>query len=205
MFGTTAVLDGVIVCLSGLKAVTNGGAQMVTKPVANDSERPTHCSFAPQALLMAPDDRVLTRQSPLTQQPKGYTNGLESVSESTGQSAYFPSPTNSIAPQPPDEVIEALIGAIERELCLAPGILQSRARDQHVGFVRHVAFYLCRKINRASFPVIGKHFGRDHTTVIHGYRLITHRMERETGFRRFVEKLEGQITGTVSTTARAAT
>ncbi len=35
---------------------TTGGAQMVTKVVANDTDRPTHCSFPHQALLMAPED-----------------------------------------------------------------------------------------------------------------------------------------------------
>src|SRR5215471_13293077 len=56
MFGTDAVLEAVIVCLPRLKAVTNGGARMITELIINDTERLTRLSFAPQALSMAPDD-----------------------------------------------------------------------------------------------------------------------------------------------------
>ncbi len=36
--------------------------------------------------------------------------------------------------------------------------------------------YLCRKLTDNSFPTIGEHFGRDHSTVIHAYNLIARRV-----------------------------
>jgi len=42
--------------------------------------------------------------------------------------------------------------------------LKSKKRTQRVAFCRQVAMYLCRKITSNSFPSIGEHFGRDHST-----------------------------------------
>lgn len=37
---------------------------------------------------------------------------------------------------------------------------------------RQVAFFFCRELTPASFPKIGAHFGKHHSTVLHGARLI---------------------------------
>jgi len=42
--------------------------------------------------------------------------------------------------------------------------LKSKKRTQHIAFCRQVAMYLCRKLTDSSFPTIGDHFGRDHST-----------------------------------------
>ena len=54
--------------------------------------------------------------------------------------------------------------------------LKSKKRTQHIAFCRQVAMYLCRKLTDSSFPTIGEHFGRDHSTVIHAYNLIMRRV-----------------------------
>ena len=54
--------------------------------------------------------------------------------------------------------------------------LKSKRRTQRVAFCRQVAMYLCRKITGNSFPSIGEHFGRDHSTVIHAFNLIERRV-----------------------------
>ena len=68
--------------------------------------------------------------------------------------------------------------------------LKSKKRTQHVTFCRQVAMYLCRKITNNSFPSIGEHFGRDHSTVIHACNLIERRVNNDSAFRFLIEKME---------------
>src|SRR5437762_1681566 len=68
--------------------------------------------------------------------------------------------------------------------------LKSKKRTQRVAFCRQVAMYLCRKITSNSFPNIGEHFGRDHSTVIHAFNLIERRVNNDSAFRLAIEKIE---------------
>ncbi len=64
--------------------------------------------------------------------------------------------------------------------------------------------HLCRRITGKRFVIIGTHFDRDHSTVIHARNLIERRLVRDAAFRLFIERLEGQITGAATNTAAAA-
>lgn len=67
-------------------------------------------------------------------------------------------------------------------------------RTLHVAFARQVAMYVCRKLTKRSFPAIGEHFGRDHSTVIHAFNLIERRVESDIPFRRTIERIERELT-----------
>jgi len=67
--------------------------------------------------------------------------------------------------------------------------LKSKKRTQHIAFCRQVAMYLSRKLTDSSFPTIGDHFSRDHSTVIHAYNLILRRVSSDSAFRLSIEKL----------------
>jgi len=71
--------------------------------------------------------------------------------------------------------------------------LKSKKRTQHIAFCRQVAMYLSRKLTDSSFPVIGDHFDRDHSTVIHAYNLIARRMSSDSAFRMSIEKIEREL------------
>src|SRR6202795_1957005 len=71
--------------------------------------------------------------------------------------------------------------------------LKSKKRPQHIAFCRQVAMYLCRKLTDSSFPTIGEHFGRDHSTVIHAYNLIMRRVTSDSAFRLSIEKIEREL------------
>jgi chromosomal replication initiator protein len=79
--------------------------------------------------------------------------------------------------------------------------LKSKKRTQHIAFCRQVAMYLCRKITSSSFPVIGEHFGRDHSTVIHAYNLIQRRITSDSAFRFSIEKIERELKATHASAA----
>ena len=71
--------------------------------------------------------------------------------------------------------------------------LKSKKRTQHIAFCRQVAMYLCRKLTDSSFPTIGEHFGRDHSTVIHAHNLILRRVTSDAAFRISIEKIEREL------------
>jgi len=71
--------------------------------------------------------------------------------------------------------------------------LKSKKRTQHIAFCRQVAMYLCRKITESSFPTIGEHFGRDHSTVIHAFNLIQRRVTNDSAFRFSIDKIEREL------------
>jgi chromosomal replication initiator protein len=83
--------------------------------------------------------------------------------------------------------------------------LQSRSREQRIRFARQLAMFVCREFTGAAFGLIGQHFNRDHSTVVHAHRLIERRLAREPRFRVLIEKLRRQITGAApATPARPA-
>jgi chromosomal replication initiation ATPase DnaA len=74
--------------------------------------------------------------------------------------------------------------------------LMSPVRSQRVAFCRQVAMYLSRRVvEKASFPVIGDYFHRNHATVIHAVSVIRRRVNSEPAFSLFIDRLEAGITG----------
>lgn len=100
-----------------------------------------------------------------------------------------------------DDRLVSISAHVARDFRLRRDDLLSRSREQRIAFVRQLAMFLSRKITSAPFESIGEHFHRDHTTVIHACHLIERRMQRDAGFRIFIEKLEGRITQTIPVTA----
>lgn len=71
--------------------------------------------------------------------------------------------------------------------------LLSKSRTQHIAFCRQVAMYVCRKVTRASFPLLGHHFQRNHSSVHHAFKLIDKRLHTDGPFRRAVESIERDL------------
>jgi chromosomal replication initiator protein len=89
--------------------------------------------------------------------------------------------------------IEAIQRAVSDSFRIELADLKSKNRAQHVVFCRQVAIYLCRKITSNSFPCIGRHFGCDHSTVIHAFNLIERRVNNNSAFRFSIEKIERRL------------
>lgn len=72
--------------------------------------------------------------------------------------------------------------------------LKSSKRSRQIAFPRQVAMYLCRELTTASLEDVGDAFGgRDHTTVMHGYRKIAEERERDPGLQQTLETLMRQL------------
>ena len=72
--------------------------------------------------------------------------------------------------------------------------MTSRRRPENIAFPRQIAMFLARHLTDSSLNVIGEAFGgRDHGTVLHGYRLVKGRMEVDPDVRQTVNFLEKQL------------
>ncbi len=89
--------------------------------------------------------------------------------------------------------VEAIQRAVADFFHIRFAELKSKKRTQHIAFCRQVAMYLCRKLTSSSFPTIGEHFGRDHSTVIHAHNLISRRVAADSAFRLSIEKIEREL------------
>jgi chromosomal replication initiator protein len=85
--------------------------------------------------------------------------------------------------------IEVIQRVVSECLHIRLADLKSKKRTQRIAFCRQVAMYLCRKITGNSFPSIGEHFGRDHSTVIHAFNVIERRVNNDSAFRFSIEKI----------------
>ena len=72
--------------------------------------------------------------------------------------------------------------------------LKSKRRTKALVFPRQVAMYLCRELTQLSFPEIGRGFGgKDHTTVMHGCRMIGTKKEEDFKIRKTLELLTKRL------------
>ncbi|MGI9297495.1 MAG: chromosomal replication initiator protein DnaA [Gammaproteobacteria bacterium] len=62
---------------------------------------------------------------------------------------------------------------------LRPSDLSSTRRQRLIVQPRQMAIHLCREMTNLSYPEIGTHFGREHTTVLHSCRLIEKKLKTD--------------------------
>jgi chromosomal replication initiator protein len=75
-------------------------------------------------------------------------------------------------------------------------LLTSSKRSKEVATARQVAMYLSRELTKNSLPDIGKQFGgRDHTTVLHGYKQIKRLIESDGQFKAEIDQLISRLQG----------
>ncbi len=75
-----------------------------------------------------------------------------------------------------------------------PEDIQSKKRTQNIALTRQVAMYLCRMLTDLSLPKIGEEFGgRDHTTVLHGFKKIDSLITENSDFKHRVEMIKNDI------------
>lgn len=70
----------------------------------------------------------------------------------------------------------------------------SKRRTKDVSYIRQLAIYLAREETQASWPEIGDAFGgRNHSTMVHGYKKVAEEIETNLDMRREVEDLRKHI------------
>ena len=172
---------------------------MVTKLVATETERPTHFSFAHQALLMAPDDLLDHLAGALRASVAHPDEAVQALAAATLSEVrrIQAAARRKLAAQRAELTARRLAlitDQVGHVLRVDREELRGKSRGQHIAFCRQAAMFICRQLSAASFPSIGALFDRDHSTVIAACQVIEQRMARETAFRLFIERLEARIT-----------
>jgi chromosomal replication initiator protein len=107
---------------------------------------------------------------------------------------------------------------VARAFNLTVAEMLSPSRTQHVTHARHVAMYLSREVAARrwrsngsigarvtaappSFPRIGIAFARNHSSVIHAYRIVQRRMRGDLRFATLLERLAREARNRAATAA----
>jgi len=86
-------------------------------------------------------------------------------------------------------LFEDIVSAVGEATHVAPAEMHGRSRRQHIAYARQLAMYLMRQITRASYPLIGAFFGRDHSTVIYACQSMRWRLPFDAEGRRALDKI----------------
>nr|WP_072514962.1 chromosomal replication initiator protein DnaA [Ndongobacter massiliensis] len=94
--------------------------------------------------------------------------------------------------------IEDIIRIVEETYGLETGALSSVSKQNAIARPRQIAMYLARHLTSLSLVAIGKHFNRDHTTVLHGLSKIETKEKNgpKPEYKDTVEELTQKLKGT---------
>jgi chromosomal replication initiator protein len=96
----------------------------------------------------------------------------------------------------PDVTTEYIQRTIAERYGVSISDLLGKRRTQNIANTRQIAMYLCRRLTGCSYPEIGALFGgRDHSTVIHAFRVIDERIQVEERFRAEIDALISELDG----------
>lgn len=86
---------------------------------------------------------------------------------------------------------------IQRAVAIHFGIsrddILSPRRTLNVAHPRQIGMYLCKALTLQSLPEIGRRFGRDHTTILHGVRKIEGRLPFDEQLKRDVDSIKASL------------
>ena len=87
-----------------------------------------------------------------------------------------------------------IIDVVSRYFNVSVSDIMSGKRSKEIAYPRQIAMYLCRILTDYSFPEIGEFFnGRDHTTIMHGYKKINDSASVNSDLRVTLEDLKNTI------------
>ncbi|MBI9015863.1 MAG: chromosomal replication initiator protein DnaA [Phycisphaerae bacterium] len=91
--------------------------------------------------------------------------------------------------------ISQIIDVVTEHFNIKLSDLQGKRRSRSIAFPRQICMYLARDLTRHSLEEIGGYFGgRDHTTILHGYRNIDKLCDNDESTRQLVEVLMANLT-----------
>ena len=94
----------------------------------------------------------------------------------------------------PSITVERIQEVVSAHFKVPLHLLTSSKRSKEVAMARQVAMYLSRELTKNSLPDIGKQFGgKDHTTVLHGYKQIKRLVENDGQFKAEIDQLVDRL------------
>ena len=87
-----------------------------------------------------------------------------------------------------------ILDAVAQVTNIPVDALTSKRREKQVAYARHLAMYLLRDVAHQSYAQIGRILGgRDHTTVLHGFRRIDRLLETDPDVRRDLTEIRAAM------------
>ena len=86
-----------------------------------------------------------------------------------------------------------IVDAVCAEYRVAKIDVLSDRRAAKLARPRHVAMYLCSQKTKRSFPIIGKYFRRDHSTIMQNCRRLAAKMENDATLAARVNRLSASL------------
>ena len=83
---------------------------------------------------------------------------------------------------------------VEKYYKVTHGELLGSQRPRHISLARQVGMYLSRVLTQASYPEIGKAFKKDHSSVVHAYKNIENRRQKDRDFAAEIDRISDMIT-----------
>lgn len=90
--------------------------------------------------------------------------------------------------------VQEIIKVVAKHYGVSMMDLLSARRTKDVVRVRHIAMYLAKNLTLRSLPEIGRQMGgRDHTTILHGVRKVTNRLEKQPELAAEIEQIKRRL------------
>lgn len=93
---------------------------------------------------------------------------------------------------------ELSIDYIQKVVCdyfdIDPKVLHARTRKREIVQARQIAMYFSKNLTNASLTIIGSEIGgKDHSTVLHAYKVVKDLITTDKNFKNFVDDIERQL------------
>lgn len=91
------------------------------------------------------------------------------------------------------QTLKGIIWAVSEHMGISIQGLMSRGRTAKLVHARQVSFYIAKKLTTLSLSQIGRRFGRDHTTIIHGIAQIEAKLSTDEKLRVDIETIKTRL------------
>ena len=92
--------------------------------------------------------------------------------------------------------IDKIVSVVASSYSLTESQLKSKVRTRQIALARQIAMYLSRTILNSPYQVIGRVFGKDHTTVLSNVSKIEKESKENPSLRKALDNLTNQIKAT---------
>ena len=86
-----------------------------------------------------------------------------------------------------------IIKTVAEHYSLTESQLKSKVRTSQIAYARKIAMYLCRSLLSLPYQVIGREFGKDHTTVMSNVQTIVDGLQDDSNLKNAIDTLTSKI------------
>ncbi len=89
--------------------------------------------------------------------------------------------------------VDKIIKTVAEHYSLTESQLKSKVRTSQIAYARKIAMYLCRNLLSLPYQVIGREFGKDHTTVMSNVQTIVDGLQDDSNLKNAIDTLTSKI------------